>query len=164
VGFGSHHWELLDTDGVRWFVTVDDLRTRRLVTGELLTAGYGRLRASLAAAQALRTAGRDVVVVPLPAHNGGPLMPLADCFAASVYPFVGGESYDGDDYTLEHRRAVLDLLIAVHTGPPEVCDQARPDDYAIPFRDAVTVLTDGRGDPRPGTVRPTRRRAAHHPR
>jgi len=91
------------------------------------------------------------VVAPLPAHNGEPLIPLADCFTVSVYPFVDGESYDWDNYTLEHRRAVLDLLIAVHTAPPQVRDQARPDDYAIPFRDAVTtVLTDGRGDPARG--------------
>ena len=148
VGFGSHHWELFDTRGVRWFVTVDDLRTRRLVTGEPLTAGYDRLRASLVAAQALRTAGRDVVVAPLSAQDGAPLIPLADCFTVSVYPFVDGESFDWGNYTLEHRRAILDLLIAVHTAPSQVRDQARPDDYTIPFRDAVTaVLTDNHGDP-----------------
>ena len=70
VGFGSHHWELTDTTGVCWFVTVDDLRTRRLSTGEPLDAGYGRLRASLAAAQALRAAGREFVVAPMPAGDG----------------------------------------------------------------------------------------------
>jgi spectinomycin phosphotransferase len=119
-------------------VTVDDLRTRRLVTGEPLTAGYGRLRASLAAAQALHTAGRQVVVAPLPTRDGEPLMALAESFTASVYPFVDGESFDGDDnYTLEHRRAVLDLLISVHTAAPHVRDQARPDDYAIPSRSAT---------------------------
>ncbi len=142
VGFGSHHWELFATSGIRWFVTVDDLRTRRLVTGEPLTAGYDRLRASLTTAQALRTAGR-AVVAPLPAHDGGPLMLLADCFTVSIYPFVDGESFDGDDCTLEHRRAVLDLLIAVHSSPSHVRDQALPDDYAIPLRDAVTAALTG---------------------
>jgi hypothetical protein len=34
VGFGSHHWELTDTAGGRRFVTVDDLRTRRVAAGE----------------------------------------------------------------------------------------------------------------------------------
>jgi spectinomycin phosphotransferase len=144
VGFGSHHWELVDTSGFRWFVTVDDLRTRRLATGEPLPAGYGRLRASLAAAQALSAAGRHVVVTPVPTHDGEPLIRLTDCFTASVYPFVVGESFDWDNYTLEHRHAVLDLLIAVHTAPAQVRDLALSDDYAIPFRDAVT---DGHHDP-----------------
>jgi hypothetical protein len=164
VGFGSHHWELLDTSGIRWFVNVDDLRTRRRCAGEPLTAGYARLRASLAAAQALRAAGRDVVAAPLPTRDGEPLIPLTDCFAASVYPFVDGESSDCDSYTPEHRRAVLDLLIVVHTAPPQVRDQALPDDYAIPFRDAVTaVLTDAHGDPRLGPyARPAAELLASH--
>jgi spectinomycin phosphotransferase len=157
VGFGSHHWELFDTSGIRWFVTVDDLRTRRLAAGEPLTAGFARLRASLAAAQALRATGLAVVVAPLPTHDGEPLVRLGDCFTASVYPFVDGESFDWDNYTLEHRHAVLDLLIAVHTAPPQVRDQALIDDYAIPFRDVATaVLTDGHGEPDLGPyARPT---------
>ena len=149
VGFGSHHWELTDATGARRFVTVDDLRTRRRTAGEPLKAGYDRLRAALAAAQALHAAGRDFVVAPLPARDGEPLTPLAGSFAVAVYPFVAGESFDWGSYTPEHRRAVLDLLVAVHTAPPQVRDHARPDDYAIPFRDTVTAVLDGSdsGDP-----------------
>jgi len=143
VGFGSHHWECTDTTGARRFVTVDDLRTRRLTIGEPLTAGYHRLRASLAAAQALRAAGRDFVVAPMPARDGEPLTPLGDSFAVAVYPFVAGDSFDWDNYTAEHRQAVLDLLVAVHTAPPAVRGRALLDDYAIPFRDAVTATLDG---------------------
>jgi spectinomycin phosphotransferase len=152
VGFGSHHWELTDGTGARWFVTVDDLRTRRLTAGEPLAAGYDRLRAALAAAQALQAAGRDFVVAPLPTRDGEPLTRLADCFAVAVYPFVVGESFDWDNYTPEHRRAVLDLLVAVHTAPPEVRDHALPDDYAVPFRDTLLAALDGGdgGDPRLG--------------
>jgi hypothetical protein len=115
VGFGSHHWELTDTTGARRFVTVDDLRTRRVTTGEPLAAGYDRLRAALTAAQALRAAGHDFVVAPLPSRDGEPLAPLGDSFAMAVYPFVPGENCDCSP---EHRRAVLDLLVAVHTAPP----------------------------------------------
>jgi len=149
VGFGSHHWELTDTTGARHFITVDDLRTRRTTTGEPLTAGYNRLRACLATAQALRAAGRDFVVAPLPSRDGEPLAQLGDCFAVAVYPFVVGESFDWDNDTPEHRRAVLDLLVAVHAAPPEVRDHALPDDYVIPFRDTVTAALNGsdRGDP-----------------
>jgi spectinomycin phosphotransferase/16S rRNA (guanine(1405)-N(7))-methyltransferase len=149
VGFGSHHWELTDTTGARRFVTADDLRTHRVTTGEPLNAGYDRLRASLAAAQALRAAGRDFVVAPLLSRDGEPLTPLAGFFAVAVYPFVAGESFDWGNYNAEHRRAVLGLLVAVHTAPPEVRARALPDDYVIPFRDAVTAALDGidRGDP-----------------
>jgi hypothetical protein len=142
VGFGSHHWELTDTAGGRRFVTVDDLRTRRLFAGEPLAAGYHRLRAALAAAQALRAAGRDFVVAPLPSGDGEPLARLAGAFAVAVYPFVAGESFDWDDYSSEHRRAVLDLVVSVHTAPPQVRGRALPDDYAIPFRDTVAATLD----------------------
>ena len=143
VGFGSHHWEATDQTGTRWFVTVDDLRTRRLRTGEPLAAAGSRLRASLAAAQALRAAGHDFVVAPLPTGDGEPLARLDDVFTVAVCPFVTGESLDWDTFTPPHRLAVLDLLLAVHAAPPEVCDRALTDDYAVPFRDAVTATLDG---------------------
>ena len=149
VGFGSHHWELTDSTGVRWFVTVDDLRTRRLSTGEPLESGLARLRAALAAAQALRAAGFDFVVAPQSTHQGAPVVRLAESFAVAVYPFVDGESFDGGGYTAEHRRAVLDLLLLVHAAGPEVRDQALPDDYAIPFRDSIGTALHGDGRRRP---------------
>jgi spectinomycin phosphotransferase/16S rRNA (guanine(1405)-N(7))-methyltransferase len=50
------------------------------------------------------------------------------------------------------RRAVLDLLVSVHSASPEVCSHALTDDYVIPFRDIVTAALDGRdsGDPELG--------------
>lgn len=135
VGFGSHHWAIV---GDRRFVTVDDLRTRRWSTGEPLAEGFRRLHAALTATLALRAAGRDFVVAPLPARDGNPAVPLGDFFAVAVYPWVTGESLDWDSYTSDLRLAVLDLLISVHAAPP---DHALPDDYAIQLRD---VLTDTR--------------------
>jgi len=81
------------------------------------------------------------VVAPLPSRDGEPLSLLAGFFAVAVYPFMAGFGGAGD--TPAHRRALLELLVAVHTAPPQVRDQARPDDYAIPFRDAVTAALDG---------------------
>lgn len=143
VGFGSHHWELTDTSGSRWFVTVDDLRTRRSHLGEPLSVGYGRLRAALRSALALRTVGRDFVVAPLPACDGEPLTRLGESFAIAVYPFVTGASFDWGSYTPEHRLAVLDLVVAVHAAPAAVRRRALVDDYAVPFRDAVFAALDG---------------------
>lgn len=150
LGFGSHHWELTESTGTRWFITVDDLRTRRLSTHEPLSAGYQRLRAALAAAQALRACGREFVVAPLPAGDGEPLSPLADDFAVAVYPFVTGESFDWDSDDPQHRFAVLELLLAVHSAPPEVGDGALTEDYAIAFRDVVTMALDGHHPPPTG--------------
>jgi spectinomycin phosphotransferase len=162
VGFGSHHWELADAAGARRFVTVDDLRTRRRTSGEPLTAGYHRQRAALSAALALRAAGRSFVVAPLPARDGEPLARLGDCFVVSVYPFVAGESFDWEHCTSEDRRAVLDLLVAVHTAPPEVRRRALADDYGIPFGDAIAAALDG-GDLGPGPyARPAAELLAAH--
>jgi aminoglycoside phosphotransferase (APT) family kinase protein len=134
VGFGSHHWELNGTDGGRWFVTVDDLRARRMRAREPLTAGYERLRAALAAALALRGAGCDFVVAPVPGAGGEPVRMIGDCFAAAVYPFVTGESVEPGDVT----REILELIVAVHTAPPSVRDRALVDGYAVQLRDILT--------------------------
>jgi spectinomycin phosphotransferase/16S rRNA (guanine(1405)-N(7))-methyltransferase len=131
VGFGSHHWEARGEDGVRRFVTVDDLRT----------GDFGRLRAALDTAGALRAAGRDFVVAPIPSRDGEPLTRLGH-FAVAVYPFVAGERAD----------VTLDLLLAVHTAPPEVRDRALRDDYALPFRDALFGGRDRETGPYAGLV------------
>jgi spectinomycin phosphotransferase/16S rRNA (guanine(1405)-N(7))-methyltransferase len=144
VGFGSHHWEVTDPTGERCFVTVDDLRTRRFAVGEALSAGYQRLQASLNAAQALRATDRHFVVAPRPNREGEPLARCADYFTVAVYPFVEGESFDGGTFSPQHRRAALDLVLAVHSAPPKVRDTALTDDYVIPFRGSVTSLLDGR--------------------
>lgn len=60
VGFGSHHWEVTDAAGTRWFVTVDELEAKRCWLGEPLDAAFGRLRASLAAARDLRDGSGSV--------------------------------------------------------------------------------------------------------
>ena len=150
VGFGSHHWELTEASGAKYFVSVDDLRTRRFSAGEPFPAAYGRLRAALAAAQALRATGREFVVAPLPAGDGEPLTRRGDTFAVAVYPFVAGESFSWGDYAPEHRRAVFDLIVAVHSAPPEVVTRARTDDYAIQLGDAITAVLDGGAGADPG--------------
>ncbi len=143
VGFGSHHWEVTDPTGERRFVTIDDLRTRRLSSAEPLAASFQRLRASLSAAQALKTVDSNVLVAPLPNSEGEPVTRFADFFAVAVYPLVEGETFEWGTYTDQHRRAVLDLVIVVHSAPTKVRDRALRDDYVIPFRDTVTALLEG---------------------
>src|ERR1700730_5426260 len=42
VGWGSHHWEVADESGSRWFVTADELDKRRVRDGEPLAVAFGR--------------------------------------------------------------------------------------------------------------------------
>ena len=88
VGWGSHHWEVTDAAGPRWFVTVDELENKRLSASEPLAAGFGRLSAALAAATDLRACGRTFVVAPVPTRDGEPLARVNGRFGVSVYPFV----------------------------------------------------------------------------
>src|SRR6185437_14286484 len=117
VGWGSHHWELTDDAGTRWFVTVDDLATRLLRAGDTLTAAAGRLRAALAAATALRDTGREFVVAPVPARDGEPVQPAGERFPVALYPLVQGESFQwGGQLPDGHGSATLEMVIGVHTA------------------------------------------------
>ena len=66
VGFGSHHWEVADDGGNRWFVTVDQ------------DADLGRLTASLSVAVDLHAIGRTFAVAPVPTRTGAPLFVLGE--------------------------------------------------------------------------------------
>jgi spectinomycin phosphotransferase/16S rRNA (guanine(1405)-N(7))-methyltransferase len=147
VGFGSHHWEVVDTTGTRWFVTVDDLVVRRRSPDEPLTRPLARLCASLAAAADLRNCGRqfNFVVAPVPALDGEPLTLASERFPVALYPLVEGQSFDwGEFSTPAHRRGVLDLLVAIHTAPAAASRLALPDDFAVPLRaELEAALDDG---------------------
>src|SRR5258705_8143267 len=91
LGWGSHHWEVVDAGGGRWFVTVDDLRHKRHTRDEPLDVAFGRLRASLGAAIALR---HPFVVAPMSDATGEPVARIGDRFAVALYPFVAGESFE----------------------------------------------------------------------
>jgi hypothetical protein len=53
LGFGSHHWQIVDAGGTRWFGTVDELETKRHSAAESLDTAFDRLSAALGAARAL---------------------------------------------------------------------------------------------------------------
>ncbi len=140
VGFGSHHWEVADAAGTRWFVTADELQTKRLSLGEPPGAAFGRLRASLAAAMDLRDCGQAFVLAPIPALDGEPLVRANNQFGVALYPFVDGQGFTWGEFpTSAHRQAVLDLIIAVHKAPAAACRNAMADDFAVPHRDELEL-------------------------
>lgn len=108
VGFGSHHW----TVGTDWFATVDE------------DPDFRQLEAALRSA-----ADVPVAVAPVPARSGAVVVRQGR-FAVALYPFVAGESFEWGDYRDdEHRRAALDLVLAVHRTPPR---HALTDTFKVP--------------------------------
>jgi spectinomycin phosphotransferase/16S rRNA (guanine(1405)-N(7))-methyltransferase len=146
VGFGSHHWEVIDADGVRWFVTVDDLDGKRQSVNEPEAAAFGRLRAALATAMDLRDSGAAFVVAPIPTLAGEPLVRMDRRFGVALYPYVDGQSYSWGAFpTPVHRRGVLDLIVALHTAPTAASRHAMADDFAVPHRDELELTSDHNG-------------------
>jgi len=118
VGFGSHHWDVTDDTGARWFASVDELDTRRWSLKEPLDSVFGRLDAGLTAAADLAGLGLRFVLAPTRARNRRALLRLAERFSVALTPFAAGQSFGWGDFdSAEHRRAVLDLVIAVHGAP-----------------------------------------------
>lgn len=138
VGFGSHHWEVTTGDGGRWFLTVDELETRRHGRDEPLDQAFARLRASLDAVTALREHGCAFAVAPVATRDGEPLARVDGRFAATLHPFVDGESFEWGDFpTDEHRLGTLDMIVSVHTAPHAVRRHAPADDLTVAHRDAL---------------------------
>ncbi len=144
LGFGSHHWEAKSGDGSRWFVTLDELATRRLARDEPLDSVFDRLDASLAAAGDLRDSGLTFVHSPRLTRAGVRLVRLSEEFSLALYPFIEGRGYSwGETFSPEHRAAMLDQVIAIHTAPAVARRHARRDDLAIQNRAELDAVLDG---------------------
>lgn len=143
VGFGSHHWEVADSAGARWFMTADELHNKRVWMSESLGTAFVRLHAALAAAVDLRAHGCSFVVAPAPDVDGEPLVRAGDEFGVALYPFVAGQSFVWGEFSRPaHRDAVLGLLVALHTAPRTARVRAMSDDYVIPHRDELEAAID----------------------
>ena len=157
VGWGSHHWDVADVAGRRWFVTVDELENKRVSDTESLTDGLGRLRASLRTAVALQRAGLDFVVAPVPSGrpavapggeppdaDGEPALRFGGRFAVAVYPFTEGQSFGWAGWTAALRSGVLDMVAAVHQAPQAARGEAAAEDFGVPFLGQVEAVLGGR--------------------
>jgi spectinomycin phosphotransferase len=117
VGFGDHHWELTDAVGGRWFITVAELAGGWRGTSP--AAGYADLRASMETVIALRRAGLEFAVAPVPAAGGQALAPLGDGNAVTVFPYIDGASADfGDELPGRDRFALIGILARLHGATP----------------------------------------------
>ncbi len=145
VGFGSHHWSIIDGEQ-RWFVSVDDLDAKRHFSNDQRDAAFQRLRAALSAARVAADRGLDFVVAPMRAANEAVVARVNDRYAAALYPFLDGTSYPfGDFRTVAHRDAVLGMVARLHDVADPATTGALPDDLVVPRRDDLSVAIDELG-------------------
>jgi Phosphotransferase enzyme family len=135
VGFGSHHWEIVDQHAGRWFVTVDALDVKRESQSEPNGEALHRLRAALRVARDLLDVGCAFVVAPVLTLDGEPLSVIHGGFVVALYPFIEGERFEWGEFSTDaHRLAVLDLIVEVHMAAPAASRHACIDDFEIPRR------------------------------
>jgi len=142
LGFGSHHWKVTDAGGGRWFATLDDLGTKRLARDEPLDAVFGRLAASLATAVALADVGLPFVVAPIRSQARDPARRLTDRLSLALYPYVDGQNFAWGEFSSGHRRALLDLVVSIHTAPAAARSQAMTDDLSVTRRDDLEAALE----------------------
>jgi spectinomycin phosphotransferase len=135
VGFGDHHWRVVDDRDRRWFVTVADLE-HKPHNGIGVRAAKKGLRAAMDTAAAL--AHLDFVLAPVATQGGQVLLPIGKRYAISVFPYLDGVSGRFGDPP----EPVGDLLATLHRQPPPpTTPVARPQ---LPGRavleDALTAL------------------------
>jgi spectinomycin phosphotransferase len=137
VGAGSHHYLATDTEGRRWFVTVDELLVKLFgMMGPTfvpwlevdLDAGYEVLDRAFQTVAALRAAGLEFVHAPITRPDGAVLTRLGD-FAVSVFPYIDDIS---DEPMPDRRHRLLSALGELHAATGVV-------PQGLPQRDTLTV-------------------------
>lgn len=156
VGFGSHHWDVRDTSGQRWFVTVDDLPTCIRLPGDTADDAYARLAGAFGTAYRLGRRGLPFVLPPVarpcsPSDGPDVITRLTPRYSLVVHPYVDGTpagQHDGFDRAVD-RDAILDALGVLHDGDlaDEVAGLAPVDDPGVPFRSHLEAALAERGNP-----------------
>ena len=124
VGFGDHHWLATEAGGRRWFVTVAELGGGwRGVAPE---QGWVDLQAAMGAVTALREAGLEFVLAPVPAHGGRALARLDDLRAMTLFRYLKGTAGTfGRRMPQRERLALTGMLARLH-GATGVLGDAAP--------------------------------------
>ena len=136
VGAGSYHWVVIDSEGTRGFVTVDDLDQKGWL-GDTREATFEGLTRCLDTAHALRGGGLGFVVAPMPTSKGETVRRLAARHTVALFPFVDGEAGRYGEYTATDRAAVIAMLAELHVATPAVASVARSVGLEISGRDQL---------------------------
>ena len=127
LGGGSHHWTATTPDGVRYFLTVDDLLDKPWLGTDTESAFLG-LQGTFGAARQLREQARlGFVLAPTRSADGQSVHRLTPRYSLAVFPFVEGETGSwGDDLPPDHRDQILRMVANLHGATPAVRSLARP--------------------------------------
>jgi spectinomycin phosphotransferase len=119
-GAGAAHW-VAAAEGLRWFVTCDDLDTKPWLGSDRESVFVG-LNAAYRAAHLLReTAGLSFVVAPVPTRSGKPTTRLDARHTVALLPYLDGEEGRwGDPLGPAERQDVLELLAELHDAASRV--------------------------------------------
>lgn len=145
VGYGSHHWSLVDAAGQRWFASVDVLAPDD-------PEAFDRLAAALTVAVTAREAGLAFAVAPLRTPEGHVLGRLAERYALAVYPHVEGVSGGfGDALAPADASDLAAMLCALHSVPQSAVAGLGVESFAIPGRPGLeAALEAAHASPWPG--------------
>jgi hypothetical protein len=136
VGFGSHHWVATDNQGLRYFVTADELSSESRRGDEVSALGL-RLRRALEAVTELRACGCRFVVAPITTRAGDPLVPHGG-YAIALYPFVEGRSFSSEESLSDAERdQVLMAVVALHGVPIAAIRPLETEGFGIPWLDQL---------------------------
>jgi hypothetical protein len=133
LGGGSYHWVVTDVDGMRGFVTVDDL-DRKPWLGDTRVAVFEGLRSAFDTARALRDVGLGFVVAPIPTNRGETLRRIGPRHTVALFPFVNGHAGRFGHYDTAERAALLEMIAELHEATPAVASVARRIDLGLPGR------------------------------
>ena len=91
VGYGAYHWKVVSADGTRYFLTVDDLRTKSWF-GPSADDTFVGLSNAYSVARDLVRQGLPFVVAARETNTGAVLCRLSDSYALSLTEFLDGVS------------------------------------------------------------------------
>jgi spectinomycin phosphotransferase len=139
VGFGSHHWRVIDSRGTRSFVTVDDLEASSRTTPDTDSAFAALDRAFRTAALLRDHAKLEFVLAPHFDRDGAVIHRLSRRYAVTVTPLMDGESREYGPYEEPgDRRQMGAVLGRLHAATDQVpADLPRREDFALPSRAAL---------------------------
>jgi spectinomycin phosphotransferase len=143
VGAGSYHWVVADAAGARAFVTVDDLGQKTWL-GDTHDASFDGLRRAFDTAAALKGAGLEFVVAPLPTREGESLLRLGSRYTVALFPFVDGRTAEYGAHDDESRTGALAMVADLHLADVPVANTAGVD---IPGRHHLDAALRDVDDP-----------------
>lgn len=145
LGFGSHHYIASDGNDRRWFVTVDDLTTKRWLASDA-DAAFAALEGALRTAIALRRAHLEFVHAPVESEDGTVLARIDERYAASVFALIEASSTPfGEGGSVDGRRLLLHALGRMHAALPAFpAGFPRRETLAIPLRNSLLDALDDR--------------------